>query len=133
MELVDICFNLTSSALRNDEAEGIERAHQVGVNHFILTGSNVPDSEYAIQLSTKYDGMVATAGVHPHHASQYTEEVGDKLTSLCQFPAVVAVGECGLDFFRNFYVFLSFFQAFLIITDLSHKYNLDIYKLLIIV
>ena len=102
MELVDICFNFTNSAFREDEAEVIQRANKEGVNYFILTGSNVDDSEYALKLSTQYDGMWSTAGVHPHLSKEWTDETLHQLKKLAAHENVVAIGEAGLDFNRNY-------------------------------
>ena len=101
--LIDIGVNLTHDRFDLDRDNVIDRAATAGVDRLIVTGTTVPASIEAKALTDLRPGKIfATAGVHPHHASQYTEEVGDKLRSLCQFPAIVAVGECGLDFFRNF-------------------------------
>ena len=101
--LIDIGVNLTHDRFDLDRDSVIDRAANAGVDRLIVTGTTVPASIEAKVLADLHPGKIfATAGVHPHHASQYTAEVGDNLTSLCQSPAVVAVGECGLDFFRNF-------------------------------
>lgn len=102
MELVDICFNFTSNAFREDEAELVKRAHQAGVNRFIITGSSTQESEYALQLSKQYAGMYSTAGVHPHLAKQWTNETLDQLHALATHKNVVAIGEAGLDYNRKY-------------------------------
>lgn len=102
MELVDICFNFTSSAFRDDEEDVIKRAIQAGVSRFILTGSNVQDSEYALQLATQHNNMYSTAGVHPHLAKEWTDESLIQLRKLARHQNVVAIGEAGLDFNRNY-------------------------------
>ena len=102
MELVDTGFNFTHPAFRDDETEVIERAKQAGVNRFILTGSNVADSKHALQLATYYAGMYATAGVHPHLAKEWTDETAPQLRTLAAHENVVAIGETGLDFNRNY-------------------------------
>lgn len=102
MELVDIGFNLTSSAFRKDEADVVARANGVGVNRFILTGSNVEESEHALNLSRQYKGMYSTAGVHPHLAKQWSKETPEQLRQLITHESVVAVGEAGLDYNRNY-------------------------------
>ncbi len=102
MELVDICFNFTSSAFRDDEEDVIKRANQAGVSRFILTGSNVHDSEHALQLATQHEGMYSTAGVHPHLAKEWTDETLTQLRKLAMHQNVVAIGEAGLDFNRNY-------------------------------
>lgn len=101
--LIDIGVNLTHDSFDADRDDIISRAAEAGVERLIVTGANVSGSIQAIALADQRPGQIfATAGVHPHHASEYTSELGDQLVSLSQLPAVVAVGECGLDFFRNF-------------------------------
>lgn len=102
MELVDICFNFTSDTFRDDEAQVIERARQAGVRYLVVTGSNVADSEHAIRLSAQYEGIYATAGVHPHLAKEFTDETPDELRRLAMHEKVVAIGEAGLDYNRNY-------------------------------
>ena len=102
MELVDIGFNFTSSAFRNDADEVIKRANLVGVKHFVITGSDVEESKQAAELATQYAGMVSTAGVHPHLAKTWQQDSYNKLKKLTQYEHVVAIGEAGLDYNRNF-------------------------------
>ena len=102
MELVDICFNFTSSVFRVDEAQVIGRAQQAGVRNFIVTGSNVPDSEQALQLCRKYEGAYATAGIHPHLAKEFTDQSLAELHRIAKHEKVVAIGEAGLDYHRNY-------------------------------
>ena len=102
MDLVDICFNFTNSAFRDDKEDVVKRANQAHVKHFILPGSNVQDSAHALQLTTQFAGMYSTAGVHPHLAKQWTEHTTDQLRKLTAHENVVALGEAGLDFNRNY-------------------------------
>ena len=102
MELVDICFNFTSSAFRKDADDVVRRAMDAGVKHFVLTGSDVVESEYALQLTKEYQGMVSTAGVHPHLAKQWQDESYEKLKTTATNNNVSAIGEAGLDFNRNY-------------------------------
>lgn len=102
MQLIDIGFNFTSSAFRDDETEVVERAKKAGVTRFILTGSSVKESEYALRLTEKYDDMYSTCGVHPHLAKEWDKETIWQLRKLAAHEHVVALGETGLDFNRNF-------------------------------
>ncbi len=102
MELIDIGFNFTSSAFREDADAVVERAKLAGVKYFVLTGSDVEESEHAQQLATQYEGMVSTAGVHPHLAKQWQENSYDKLKQLATQENVAAIGEAGLDYNRNY-------------------------------
>ena len=103
MSLFDICFNLTSSSFRHDEQQVVERARQAGVSHFLITGSDQQDSEFALTLCQHYqDGMYATAGVHPHLAHRWQEDTREKLRTLALSNRVKAIGEAGLDYNRNY-------------------------------
>ncbi len=102
MELVDIGFNFTSSAFRKDADEVVRRAQQAGVKHFVLTGSDVEESEFALKLCSEYTGMVSTCGVHPHLAKQWQDDSYEKLKQLAANKNVAAIGEAGLDFNRNY-------------------------------
>ena len=103
MPLFDICFNLTSSSFRQDEQQVLQRARTANVNHFLVTGSDQQDSEYAVQLAEQYQGgMYATVGVHPHLANRWQADTSDKLRTLAKSNRVKAIGEAGLDYNRNY-------------------------------
>jgi TatD DNase family protein len=103
MDLIDIGANLTHDSFDADREEVIERALARGVRRMIVTGSTAQSSEEAARLAASQPGrLFATAGVHPHHAASYTPQVNETLLRLLGQDGVVAVGECGLDFFRNF-------------------------------
>lgn len=103
MSLFDTCFNLTSSSFRKDEQQVVQRAYDAGVDHFLVTGSDQQDSEFAVQLAEKYqNGMYATTGVHPHLANRWETDTGDKLRTLAASNRVKAIGEAGLDYNRNY-------------------------------
>jgi TatD DNase family protein len=102
-DLIDIGANLTHDTFDVDREDVIRRAAEAGVNRLIITGGSEQGSRDALQLAEKYPGqMYATAGVHPHHASDYSDSAHQTLAELLGHDAVVAVGECGLDYFRNF-------------------------------
>lgn len=102
-DLVDIGANLAHDSFDADRDAVIERAAEYGVRRLIITGSSAGSSEDAARLASSRPGLLfATAGVHPHHASEYTPEVHDRLLALLDAEGVVAVGECGLDYFRDF-------------------------------
>ena len=103
MPLFDICFNFTSSKFRHDEDGFIQRAEQAGVTHYLVTGSDQEDSQYAVELAQRYQqGMYATCGVHPHLAKNWQADTLAKLKILAQHERVKAIGETGLDYNRNF-------------------------------
>ena len=103
IEYIDIGVNLTGSSFKQDLDDVVKRARQVGVVQMIVTGTDIAHSELALQLSRRYpDALMSTAGVHPHHASEFDGETIPRLRDLCSAAAVVAVGECGLDYNRNY-------------------------------
>ncbi|MBE9568847.1 MAG: TatD family hydrolase [Proteobacteria bacterium] len=102
-QYIDIGVNLTGSSFKKDVSAVIERAQQAGVKKLVVTGTDVQHSEQAMLLAEQFDGICyATAGLHPHHASDYSADTGSELRDMLQQEKVLAVGECGLDFNRNF-------------------------------
>ena len=102
-ELIDIGANLAHDSFDDDREEMMQRAAAAGISTMIVTGSSDASNRRAAELAEASPGMLyATAGVHPHHASDYTDDSDALIRSLAQKPVVVAVGECGLDYFRNF-------------------------------
>ena len=103
MQLVDIGANLTHDSFDEDRNEVLAAAKAAGVEKIVLTGSSVQSSLAAVELATHApDFLYATAGMHPHHASDYDDDAHETFEKLVADGAVVAVGECGLDYFRNF-------------------------------
>lgn len=102
-KFIDIGVNLTASSFKKDLSQVIERGQQVGVEKLVVTGTDVQHSAMAIQLSEQYESICfSTVGLHPHHASDYSNDLGSELRDLLKHENAVAVGECGLDFNRNF-------------------------------
>jgi TatD DNase family protein len=100
---VDIGVNLTGSSFEKDIPQVIERAQSAGVEQLIVTGTDSQHSEQALLLSEQYaSACYATVGLHPHHASDYSSDLDSELRDMLQHENAVAIGECGLDFNRNF-------------------------------
>jgi TatD DNase family protein len=102
MKLVDIGANLTHAAFGADLDQVLSRARQAGVETIVVTGTTPEDSRRAIGLADSQRGLFATVGVHPHHARDCGPDTIPQLKSLASHPRVVAIGECGLDFNRNY-------------------------------
>lgn len=100
--LVDIGANLTHESFQRDLSDVIARARAANVTRMIVTGTDVAHARQAVEMARQFAGLYATAGVHPHDASGWSEDVAQALGDLYTLPEVVAVGECGLDFNRNF-------------------------------
>jgi TatD DNase family protein len=102
-ELVDIGANLTHDSFDRDRDEVIARAAAAGVARIVVTGTSVTSSVQALALCEAHpDRLFATAGVHPHHAIDVDAHTVEALRALLAHPKCVAVGECGLDFFRDY-------------------------------
>jgi len=103
LQLIDIGVNLAHDSFDHDRAEVIDRARAVGITGMVITGSCRTSSHRALELARENsDSFAATAGVHPHHASDFSDADAGWIRALTSEPEVRAVGECGLDFFRNF-------------------------------
>ncbi len=101
--LVDIGANLTHDSFDDDRDKVIERASEAGITRIVVTGTDGDSSRDALALARTRPGkLYATAGMHPHHASDYSDAVRETFAELIEDDTVVAVGECGLDYFRNF-------------------------------
>jgi TatD DNase family protein len=102
MELIDIGANLTHSSFASDRQAVMQRAHDAGVRRMIVTGADIVSSRQALALAEEHASRLwSTAGVHPHHAQEFAPSQRDAFVELSRAPKVVAIGECGLDYFRN--------------------------------
>ena len=103
MTLADIGANLTHPSFRDDLEDVIRRAREAGVATILVTGTTVEESRRATDLASSHPAILyATAGVHPHHARECDATTIPALRALAAHPRVVALGECGLDFNRNY-------------------------------
>ena len=100
--LIDIGANLTHDSFDSDREQVLQRALQAGVNAIIVTGASEQGSKKALELAEAHSNLYSTAGVHPHDASSFSESTLTTLEQLAATKKVVAMGECGLDFFRDF-------------------------------
>jgi TatD DNase family protein len=102
-DLVDIGANLAHRSFHADRKQVIERACAAGVRTMIITGTNVAGSHEGVRIAREYPGRIfATAGIHPHDSRNCTEAAISELRGLATAKEVVAIGECGLDFNRDF-------------------------------
>jgi TatD DNase family protein len=102
MELVDIGANLTHESFAADRDAVIAEAARAGVTRQVVTGADLSSSRAAAAMAAAHRGRLwSTAGVHPHHAGAFDDAHREQLRELLRLPQVVAVGECGLDYFRD--------------------------------
>jgi TatD DNase family protein len=118
--LIDIGANLAHDSFDHDRAEVLQRAWDAGLQAIVVTGSSRDSSLKARELAHKFSpspsrgegsgggatrampSLFATAGLHPHHAGDWNAELAALIRELAADPAVVSLGECGLDYFRNY-------------------------------
>ena len=103
IHLVDIGANLGHESFDRDRSEVLARARAAGVAQIVVTGASEAESEVALGMARSARGtLFSTAGVHPHHAREWTERSAATLERMAAEPEVVAIGETGLDFNRDF-------------------------------
>jgi TatD DNase family protein len=102
ISLIDIGSNLTHDSFAPDRDAVMSRALEAGVRRQVVTGATLASSLQAAQLAALHPAVLSsTAGTHPHHAQSFDASRREELEELVRRPQVVAVGECGLDYFRN--------------------------------
>ncbi|HEY1076292.1 MAG TPA: TatD family hydrolase [Fontimonas sp.] len=102
MQLVDIGANLAHESFAADLPAVLERARDAGVAQIVVTGSCADSNHRALMLAREHRGQLyASAGLHPHHASQWGPALEAQLREHAQQAEVVSLGECGLDYFRD--------------------------------
>lgn len=104
MSLVDSHCHLDGEEFAADRDAVVERALAAGVDQMLAigTGEGPPDLEAGIRMADRYAAVVASVGVHPHHAGLASPEIFRRLEELSGHPKVVAVGEIGLDYHYDF-------------------------------
>ncbi len=106
MQLIDIGVNLTNPSFADKHQAVLDRAYAAGVCQLVLTGTSALGSEQALELCQQLDEtgqrLFSTAGIHPHSASDWNADSAQRLRGLLKESSVRAVGECGLDFNRDF-------------------------------
>ncbi|WP_351018941.1 TatD family hydrolase [Shewanella sp. AC91-MNA-CIBAN-0169] len=102
-QYIDIAVNLLSDRLKHDIDTIINDAAKHHVSPLIVIGSDLDESSDSISLCQQYpQQLYCTTGVHPHHASSWDQHSKARLTQLAKQDTVVAIGECGLDYNRDF-------------------------------
>lgn len=99
--LSDTHCHLDFDVFKNERTEVIDRARSAGVVRILNPGINVLTSQNAIKLAKKYPEVYAAVGVHPNEADSWDEESINRLQILAAEPKVVAIGEIGLDYYRD--------------------------------
>ena len=101
--LIDIGANLTHSQLLNNIHTVIENFKKVRVDKVIITSSDIHDTEMALDLIEKFPNLFyTTVGFHPHNAKNFKEKDLEYMENLAKNPNVISIGECGLDYYREY-------------------------------
>lgn len=103
MKIIDIGINLMHRSFNDDREQVMQSAIEAGVSPLIITGTSERSSSLAAKYASQYPGkLYSTAGVHPHDAKSCTQDTMKNLENLAKKDCVVAIGECGLDYNRDF-------------------------------
>ena len=95
--IIDTHIHLDDERYREDMDEVLQRAKQGGVEKYIIPGADITTLKRAVELAEQYESIYFSVGIHPYDKEQYDEET---LEHYINHPKCVAVGECGLDYFR---------------------------------
>ena len=98
---IDAHCHLYYDKLASDIDNVIQRAIDAGVSRFVCVGTNVEDSKKCLSITENNDDIFASSGVHPHDAKDTTEGYTDEIYELMEYESMIAIGEIGLDYYRN--------------------------------
>ncbi len=124
--LIDSHAHLDIKDFDKDRSKVIERAVNGGLTNIITIGIDLDSSRSALKLAEQYDFIYATVGYHPHNAEECDSQVLDSLARIASEKKVVAWGEIGLDFFRNYAPREDQFRVFKQQVEIADDLNLPI-------
>ena len=125
-KLVDTHCHLDFPEFNQDRDEVIRRAKDNGIGHIINIGSSLEGSKKSLELSLKYDFIYAAVGIHPHEADKADTWVKSELRELAKKDKVVAIGEIGLDYFKNYSQAENQKSLFIFLIKLAQDLNLPL-------
>ncbi|MFH1355248.1 MAG: TatD family hydrolase [Candidatus Omnitrophota bacterium] len=100
--LIDTHCHLDFPEFDKDREDVIRRCKAQGIDYLVNIGSSLKGSKDSIELARRYDFIYATVGLHPHEADRANQEIQNTLSDLAKQNKVVAIGEIGLDYFKNY-------------------------------
>ncbi len=121
--MIDTHVHLDFKEFDRDREETIKRFFDAGGEKLINVGCDLASSERSVELAEKHKNIFASVGVHPHDAEKLNESVLEKIEELIVNKKVVAVGEIGLDFFRDLSPREIQIEAFKVQLELAEKYK----------
>ena len=99
--IIDSHCHLFYEEIANDIENVIQRANEAGVSRFICVGTNVEDSKKCLSITENNDDIFAASGVHPHDSKDVVDGYSDEIYELMEYESMIAIGEIGLDYFKN--------------------------------
>jgi TatD DNase family protein len=100
--LSDTHCHLAFAEFDQDREEALKRARQVGVRRILVPGIDVETSRAAVEFAETHKDVYAAVGIHPHHADQWGPKAQAAMLDFAGSNKVVAIGEIGLDYYRNY-------------------------------
>jgi TatD DNase family protein len=110
--LVDTHCHLSLKEFNEDREAVIQRAHEAGVRKIVVPGVDLDSSRKAVEYAENFPSLFAAVGIHPHYADGWDQSTASELAGLAKSEKVVAIGEIGLDFYRNYSPREEQFRAF---------------------
>lgn len=98
---VDTHCHLNFNLFESDLDQVLERARQAGIDHILMPGVDLATSRQVVDMSERLPGLYAAVGIHPNEALTWDEQTTDELRRLAEHPHVLAIGEIGLDYYRD--------------------------------
>jgi TatD DNase family protein len=126
MELIDTHCHLTFEPLAGDVEAVLQRSRAARVTEWITVGTDIEDDRKAAAIAERFENMYAAVGIHPHEAKNVTDETIVELKQLAQQLKVVAIGETGLDFYRNLSTRQDQIRAFALQIKIAKELNLPL-------
>lgn len=124
--LIDTHCHLDFPEFDNDRDEVIKRAGLAGVHYIINVGADVEGSRRSVELARQYPGVFAAVGIHPHYADNVTPQDISVIKELANANKVVAIGEIGLDFYKNYSRPENQKRIFIWLLELARDLNLPV-------
>ncbi len=100
--IIDTHAHIDQDAFDEDRDAVVDRAREAGIKYMVNVGCDIESSYRSVELSEMYDFVFATAGIHPHDVKTIDDDTYKHLRDLLSHPRVIALGETGLDYFKNY-------------------------------
>lgn len=123
---IDSHAHIQISQFNSDRDAVVKRATEANVSNILVIGFDLDSSVKAVELAEKHDNLYATVGMHPHDAKNLSPEILDTFRKLLNHPKVIALGEIGLDYYRNLSPHQVQKDAFNTQLDLAVEFNIPI-------